>query len=307
MSVATDLAALARAVRWPPVETQDAAREALTSAGRGARYGRLTDLAVWWAAVRDDATAPPPARVVGIGVVSPVPDPARVDVRRVPLSPPVAVAEALDWGAVTADRLADEGVDLVLLAADDPARRVLAAQVLDTDAVDAVGWPEPEDGTRSPTLTGLIDDAHWMDEVVALRDGLRTVRGLGDDVPALLQALGSPVLAAATGALLTAAARRTPVVLDGPGAAAAGLLVRSLAWETPDWWQIPACAPEALHERVLAMMRMTPLPGPPLAIEDGTAALLATDMIVAAAALLRSSHPGRDDQGAGPGAGEPGE
>ena len=302
MTAQTDLAALARAVRWPAVDPQDAAREALASAGRGPRYGWLTELAVGWASVRGDARAHPPTRVVGVGVTSPLPDPPRVEVRRIPLTPPAGTGEALDWGASTADRLADQGVDLVLLAADHPARRVLAAQQLGTDAVDALGWPAPEDGTRDPARAGLIDDARWMDEVVALRDRLRETRDLADDAPALLDRLGSPVLAAATGLLLAAAARRTPVVLDGPGAAAVGLLVRSLAWEAPDWWQIPVHAPDRLHERVVGMMRMTPLPGPALAVEDGTAALLAVDLLAAATALLPSAgEPGPDE----PATGEP--
>src|SRR5207248_2467109 len=131
---------------------------------------------------------------------------------------------ALAWGLATADALADEGVDLVLVAVDDTAgRRVLAAELLGEDAVDALGWPVP---VGDPPA---IDDAQWMDDVVALRDGLRSVRGLAGDPRALLDALGSARLAAASGLLLGAVARRTPAVLDGPGAAAAGLLVRSLA------------------------------------------------------------------------------
>lgn len=282
-----DLAAIAREVRWPPIDPQDAARETLESAGIGGHYGRLAELAVWWASVRDDPAAPPPFHVVGLGVTSPVPDAARLDVRRMPLMPPDTVPEALAWGVATADALADEGADLVLIAVDDPQRRrVLAAELLGTDVVDALGWPLPEDGARDPARKGLLDDARWMTEATSLRDGLRRVRGLRDQPAALLDALGSAVLAAATGFLLESAARRTPAVLDGPGAAAAGLLVRSLAWEAPDWWQVAPPGSEPLHERVLALMRMTPLPGPPVAVEDGTAALLAADLVAAAAGLL---------------------
>jgi nicotinate-nucleotide--dimethylbenzimidazole phosphoribosyltransferase len=282
-----DLAAIAREVRWPPIDPQDAAREALAAAGRGGRYGRLAEVAVWWASVRDDPAAPPPSRVAGLGVVSPVPEAGRLDVRRMPLMPPDTVRAALAWGVATADALADEGADLVLVAVDDPPRRrVLAAELLGADAVEALGWPQPDDGTADPARAGAIDDARWMADVTALRDGLRQVRGLRDDPVALLDALGSTVLAAATGFLLESAARRTPAVLDGPGAAAAGLLVRSLAWEGPDWWQVAPPRSEALHERVLAMLRMTPLPGPPVAVEDGTGALLAADLVAAAASLL---------------------
>ena len=53
-----ELTELAQVVRWAPVDPQDAARIALGEAGRDAGYGRLAELAVWWASVRDDAAAP---------------------------------------------------------------------------------------------------------------------------------------------------------------------------------------------------------------------------------------------------------
>jgi phosphoribosyltransferase-like protein len=277
-----DLAELARAVRWPPVEPQDEARAAFAETGRGSAYGRLEELAIWWAAVRDDAGAPPPQRAVGFGLASPLPDPARLPVRRLGWAHPPEAAEALTWGVATADALVDEGADLLLVAVDQPAsRRVLAAELLGTDAVDALGWPVP---TADPP--GVLDDAQWMRDVVTLRDGLRAVTGLAGDPAALLTSLGSPLLAAATGLLLGAVVRRTPAVLDGPGAAAVGLLVRSLAWEAPDWWQVAPPAPEPLQERVLGVLRMSPLPGPVVTIEDGTSALLGAELVAAAAALL---------------------
>jgi nicotinate-nucleotide--dimethylbenzimidazole phosphoribosyltransferase len=274
-----ELTELARAVRWAPVDPQDAARIALGEAGRNDRYGRLEELAVWWAGVRDDSAAPPPAGAVGFGVTSPLPDPARLPVRRLPWDHPSAPREALAWGVTAADAVVDEGTDLVLVAVDEPrARRVLAAELLGTDAVDALGWPVPVDD--------VIDDAQWMSDVVALRDGLRAVKGLAGDPAALLDALGNARLAAATGLLLGAAARRTPIVLDGPGAATAGLLVRSLAWEAPDWWQVTPAPAEQLQDRVLGVLRMTPLPQPAVVVEDGTGALLGAELVAVAAALL---------------------
>lgn len=291
-----DLAGIAREVRWPPVDPQDAARETLAEAGIGPRYGRLAELSTWWASVRDDAAAHPPSRVAGLGLTTPLAAAVRLPVRRVPLMPGDTVRAALAWGVAMGDALADEGTDLLLLAVDDtPGRRVLAAALLGADAVDALGWPLQEDAARTPQLAGLIDDAQWMADVTALRDGLRAVRGLRDDPVALLDGVGSTMLAAATGLLLESAARRTPALLDGPGAAAAGLLVRELAWEAPDWWQMVPAVPDPLHERVLAMLRMTPLPGPALAVEDGTAAVLAVDLLAAAAALLPSAARSRAD------------
>ena len=76
------------------------------------------------------------------------------------------------------------------------------------------------------------------------------------------------------------------MLLDGPGAAAAGLFVRGQAWEAPDWWQVAERPADALHDRTVAGLRLTPLPGPAVAVEDGTGALLAADVLAAAATLL---------------------
>ena len=267
-----DLAAIALAVRWPPVDPQDDARAALAAHGLGPAYGRLRRA----------------RRVVGRRPRRRPRRPARTRGRRgrdqpaarhreggrpaTPVAPgghPAGRGPCL--GIETADALADEGTDLLLVAADDPpARRVLAAALLDLGRFDALGWPQPEDGTRDPERTGPSTTRAWMDEATALRDGLRRVRADEEHPVALLRALGSPVLAAATGLLLQATARRTPVLLDGPGAAAAGLFVRGQAWEAPDWWQVAERPADALHDRTVAGLRLTPLPGPAVAVEDGT-------------------------------------
>jgi hypothetical protein len=284
---AVDLAELGLSVHWVPSEPADAAREALAAAGIGPAYGRLAELAVWWAGVRGDRAALPPRRVAAVGVTSPVPDPPRLGVRRLPLDPPGGPEEALAWGVDTADALADEGVDLLLLAVDDPrGRRVLGAELVGADAVSALGWPVPDDGSSDAALAGIVDDERWMRDAVELRDGLRAVRGLAGEPAALLQGLGSPVLAAAAGLLLRSAARRTPAVLDGPGAAAAALLARGQAWACSEWWQLAPVGEEALTERVVASLQLTPLSGLAVTVEDGTAGLLAADVLCAAAALL---------------------
>jgi nicotinate-nucleotide--dimethylbenzimidazole phosphoribosyltransferase len=178
-------------------------------------------------------------------------------------------------------------VDLLLVAVDDlRGRRVLGAELVGADAVSGLGWPVPDDGSSDAALTGVVDDERWMRDVVELRDGLRAVRGLGGEPVALLRGLDSPALAAAAGLLLRSAARRTPAVLGGHGAAAAALLARGQAWACSDWWQLAPVGGEALAERVAAGLQLTPLAGMTVPLEDGTAALLAADALCAAAALL---------------------
>jgi nicotinate-nucleotide--dimethylbenzimidazole phosphoribosyltransferase len=178
---------------------------------------------------------------------------------------------------------------------------VLGAELVGADAVSALGWPRADDGFGDAALTGTVDDERWMRDVVAVRDGLRAVRGLAGQPEALLRGLGSPALAAATGLLLQSAARRTPALLDGPGAAAAGLLARGQAWECSDWWQLAPALEDPLGERVVAGLRLTPLPGVAVPVEDGTSALLAAGVLAAAAALLGGRRPaaGTDADGSG--------
>jgi hypothetical protein len=282
-----DLAELGLAVHWVPSEPPDVAREALAAANMTTSYGQLAELAVWWAGVRGDGAALPPQRVAAVGVTSPLAYPPRLGVRRLPLDPPADAEEAVAWGVDTADTLADEGVDLLLVAVDDlRGRRVLGAELVGADPVSALGWPVPDDGSSDAAMTGIVDDERWMRDVVELRDGLRGVRGLAGDPMALLAGLRSPALAAATGLLLRSAARRTAAVLDGPGAATAALLARGQAWSCSEWWQLAPVREEALTERVVANLVVPRLPGVAVPVEDGTAALLAADVIAAAAALL---------------------
>jgi nicotinate-nucleotide--dimethylbenzimidazole phosphoribosyltransferase len=187
---------------------------------------------------------------------------------------------AAAWGAATADSLVDAGVELLLIAAPDPVpSRVLAARLLSLDPVETNGWPHD----------GGIDDATWMRQVTAIRDGLRQVRNLQAQPVQLLSALGSPLLAAATGLLLRSAARRTPTLLDGPGAAAAALLTQRLSRRAPAWWQVGHLADHPIHQRCLDSLQLTALTRLGVAVEDGTGCLLGLAVLDLAAGLLAAT------------------
>jgi hypothetical protein len=64
------------------------------------------------------------------------------------------------------------------------------------------------------------------------------------------------------------------------------LLARGQAWACSDWWQLAPVAADGLTERVVAGLQLTPLAGTAVPAEDGTAALLAADVLCAAASLL---------------------
>jgi hypothetical protein len=243
-----------------------------------AGLGRFGDLALWWSAVRGEDAAGPARDALHVGATTPH-QPARWagPVRRVALDPPDEIGAAIAWGVALADDAADRGADLLLLTAADPvAWRVVTAELMGLDAVEAEPWP----------LERGMTDAEWMDEVVVVRDGLRRTRGLRGQPNALLEALGRPRTAAAAALLVQATARRTPVLLDGPGACAAALLARRTARVASAWWQVAGRPSDPLHDRILGSMDLQPLTDLGVRTEDGTSALVALAVLDAAAALL---------------------
>src|SRR5262249_698400 len=190
---------------------------------------------------------------------------------------PGDVDAAIEAAAAAVDSAVDGGTDLILLSAPDRmAGRVLAAHLIDIDAVEATGGPDPA-GVGTPRAGS---------EVAPRPGGVGGVGGRRGVPVRLLQALGSPVIAAGSAALLQAAARRTPVIVDGPSSAACALLAHRVTTTARAWWQAGSDADDPLATRVLSSLRLTPLLQLDLRIEDGTAARLGLEVLHAATALL---------------------
>ena len=239
----TELDELAVAVERP----DDAARrEARDLLGPEGTTGRLVDLAVWLAGVQSRVPAVPPGRprllvlaraaaertlavAAGTGVevrlLGRQGDPKRrVDTENA-CSREEALAAVLA-GAALADEEVDAGTDLLVVALPDADLAVPVATL--------IGLLTRSDAA-AVTATGQ-DDAAWMLACAATRDAMRRGRPVLADQVDLLAAVGGADLAVATGLLLQAAARRTPVVLDGPAVAAAALVAARLSFRAPDWW-----------------------------------------------------------------------
>jgi nicotinate-nucleotide--dimethylbenzimidazole phosphoribosyltransferase len=123
-----------------------------------------------------------------------------------------------------------------------------------------------------------------MRDVPAVRDATRRARPMLADRVALLAEVGGPDLALLTGLLLGVAARRTPVVLDGPVALACALVAHRVAYRAADWWLAADTATSPVAEAALARLGLEPVAdlratGPP-----GLAGLLAVPPLRAAAA-----------------------
>jgi nicotinate-nucleotide--dimethylbenzimidazole phosphoribosyltransferase len=278
---------LAVAVERPDDDSRAAARAAL-----GPHAGVLGDLATWLAGVQRGAVPAAPRRPRLVALADELP--ARttglaadlaVDVAHLPRRGTVGAVDSDDGcsrdealaavlaGAARADEEADAGTDLLMLALPSPDLAVPAATL--------VGLLTRSDAS-AVTATDL-DDATWMVRCAATRDAMRRGRALLTDHPALLAAVAGADLAFATGLLLQAAARRTPVLLDGPVSAAAALVAARLSFRAPGWWLAAGVSPDPAHRLALGRLDLDPVLDLGLRGDDGTAALLAVPVLRAAA------------------------
>jgi nicotinate-nucleotide--dimethylbenzimidazole phosphoribosyltransferase len=186
---------------------------------------------------------------------------------------------ALQLGARIADRLVDEGADLLIpgdmgIGNTTPAA-VLVGLLADLDPAAVVGR-----GTG-------IDDATWMRKTAAVRDAMRRGRPLRGDPVGLLAACAGPDLAATTGFLLQAAVRRTPVLLDGVVSLAAALVAHRIAFRAAGWWCASHRSTEPAADAALRRLGLEPLLDLGMRLGEGSGALVALPVLTAAGDLLR--------------------
>lgn len=175
-----------------------------------------------------------------------------------------------DGGTGAVDEEVDAGADLILLAAaaDDGAvaASVAVAALTETEPVHVVGFD-----------SGL-DDETWVRRTVAVRDGLLPLAGLAHPAD-LLDALDCVVISTAAGVVTRAAARRTPVVLDGLTAVAAALIVAQTDPDLPGWLKVAGHSADPAYRLGVEALKQTALldlgrPG-----GDGLAALLVLPLL----------------------------
>ncbi|MEU6561943.1 nicotinate-nucleotide--dimethylbenzimidazole phosphoribosyltransferase [Nocardia nova] len=185
---------------------------------------------------------------------------------------------ALAAGRAIADEEIDAGADL-LIAGDmgigntTPAT-VLVATLTDTEPVVAVGR-----GTG-------VDDAGWMRKASAIRDAMWRARPHRLDPFALLRVAGGADFAATAGYLAQAAARRTPVILDGVVVTAAALVAEMLAPGAKRWWVAGHRSTEPSHPIALRKLELEPLVELEMRLGEGSGALSALPLLRAAIATL---------------------
>jgi nicotinate-nucleotide--dimethylbenzimidazole phosphoribosyltransferase len=187
---------------------------------------------------------------------------------------------AVEAGKLIADEEVDAGADL-LIAGDmgignTTAAAALVAAITGTEPVAVVGR-----GTG-------IDDAGWMRKTTAVRNALYRAGHHAGDPIALLQTCGGADVAAIAGFCAQAAARRTPLLLDGVVVTAAALVADRLAPGARQWWQSGHRSTEPAHGFALARLDLEPIVDLNMRLGEGTGALVALPIVRAAVATLAS-------------------
>lgn len=304
-----DLEAFGADVDWPDHVAATRTRELADP-----DLGRMADLAEWLSGVQGYGPPRPLGRVRVVVFGGPVSDAVTelaadlgIDVRAVDLGTdgPVTgdaadtastgdtaytadIAGAGAMGAAVADDEAERGTDLVIAAVGGTA---VAAAVAAAVAVSVLTDLEPvrvlARGARA------VDPDAWMARAAQVRDTRLRIRGLRHAPGQLLAELGEPVLAAAAAFVLRAAARRTPVLLDGPGAAAAALIAFEQYPRGVRWWVSADRIDDPVHAQVISTMGLRCVLDLGVALGDGTAGLLAVPVLRAACRLVREpDHAG---------------
>jgi nicotinate-nucleotide--dimethylbenzimidazole phosphoribosyltransferase len=186
--------------------------------------------------------------------------------------------QAFAAGMAVADEEIDAGADLLIpgdmgIGNTTPAATIIAILTA-TDVASVVGR-----GTG-------IDDQAWMRKAAAVRDAARRGRPLIPDLLALLAECGGADLTATAGFIVQAAARRTPVLLDGVVSAAAALVAQRVSTRTTRWYLAAHRSTEPAQQYALERLQLEPLLDLGLRLGEGSGALIALPLLRAAQATL---------------------
>jgi NaMN:DMB phosphoribosyltransferase len=221
------------------------------------------------------------AVTAGAGVVTLEWQPAAAAIELEDAITPEQMDAALRAGWDEAERAADEGIELLVLAAGGAGAATAAAAV-----VAAATGAEPTTLLgRVVTPAGFYDDNAWMTRCLALRDALHRVRHRHGDPRTVLAALGGADIAAATGLILGAANRKTPVMIDGPVGAAAALLANDFSVQSRGWVMLPDTGRQMTVRFAAEALGLRPWLDLCLDLGEGATALAALPMLQTALTL----------------------
>ncbi|WP_051866904.1 nicotinate-nucleotide--dimethylbenzimidazole phosphoribosyltransferase [Corynebacterium atypicum] len=178
-----------------------------------------------------------------------------------------AASHAIDSGAdVVAPAVFGAGVELAALA--------VMGRVTGIEPVALLGF----EGT---------DDRRWVRRLSVVRDAMFRARATGRDPAGALRVCGGCDLVAVVGFVAEAAARRTPIVLDGMETAVAALCADTLAPGSGEWVLPGALTPGPAHARVLRALGRRALFAINVPVGQGFQALTTLSILRSAVVIAR--------------------
>lgn len=181
-------------------------------------------------------------------------------------------------GIELADAEIDSGADLLIGAVCGAAVSTPAAAL-----VSALTGMEPALAT---TRGSGVDDTAWIAKCAAVRDARFRGRGSLGDARDLLRIMGGPDLAALTGFIAQAAARRTPVLLDDVPSLVCAVLANRLAPGVDNYVIAADTTADRTEDRLHELLGLTPMANRQLTLGSGAGALLSVPTITAALSML---------------------
>lgn len=231
-----------------------------------------------------------PLQVVDVGLFRPARHPGVVragvragtgDIRTEAAMRPTEAVAAVEAGIRAAVSLVEGGADLLVLGemgiGNTTATAALAAVLLGLPAERTVG---------RGTGIGPADQAHKA-EVVA--EAVKRQAASPQDPWTVLTNVGGLEIAALAGAMLAAASRRVPIVLDGVTTAAAALWASQLAPALPSYCIASHRSPEPAHALLLERLGLEPLADWQMRLGEGSGALMLLPIIRQAVAIMQET------------------
>ena len=227
--------------------------------------------------------------VVDIGVAGEVPAAPGLMARKVaagtadmtkgPAMTPTQVQAAIEVGIEVAKTLVGQGNRLLVVGdmgiANTTASAALVSVFTGLDVAEVTG------------RGGGADDAMLKQKVSAIETAISINHADAADPIVALAGVGGFEHAGMVGALLAAAALRTPVVLDGVIACSAALVAQAIAPQAADYWIAGHRSVEPGATVALAHLDLLPLVDLELRLGEGSGAALAVPLVQAAARILR--------------------
>lgn len=189
-----------------------------------------------------------------------------------------ACTEAFEHGIAIADQEIDAGADLIIPGDCGVGNTTVAAALFGvftrTEPVKAIGRGSG------------INDEVWKVKVTAIRDAMFRVRSFRDDEERVIAEIGGPDFACLVGLIAQAAARRTPMVVDGAYAAVAAYVAERMAPGTKRWLIASQLTAEPCHVTCLEALELEPVLALDCTVGQAAGGLAALPTINLAAELV---------------------